>query len=237
MEQIHKSNSRGYFDHGWLRTNHSFSFAGYMNKNRIRFGDLRVLNDDFIDPGEGFGLHPHSNMEIISLILKGKLAHKDSKGHEHVSSEKGIQVMSAGSGIYHSEYNASDTEVCNLLQIWIFPDAEGHTPRYDQSEINPEEIKNKPFLFVGPKESKANLWINQNAYLSLVELDGCAIEYKNHDEKNGLFIFVIEGNCQINNHQLQERDSIEITENISTKLSTTNKVKLLFIEVPLINGV
>lgn len=149
---IHKSNERGYFDHGWLKTNHSFSFASYYNPGKMHFGVLRVLNDDIIEAGAGFGTHPHENMEIISIPIYGSLAHKDSKGNEKVISDNEIQVMSAGTGIFHSEYNGSQKDDANFLQLWIFPDEKGHKPRYDQKSFDIKKRANNFQLIVGPKD-------------------------------------------------------------------------------------
>lgn len=236
MKQLIKADSRGKINFDWLKGNYSFSFGNYFDPERVRFGVLRVLNDDFIAPSEGFSTHPHNDMEIITIILKGKLAHKDSTGREHVSGPNGIQVMSAGTGIHHSEYNGSDTETTNSLQIWILPDHKGHKPRYDQSEIAADKMQNEFYLFVGPDESEANLYIHQDAYLSMTELNANQIVYKKHKEENGIYMFVIEGNPVIDDTQLEQRDAITFIDENDIKLSSDNNSKILVIEVPLIEG-
>lgn len=236
MKQVIKADSRGFFDYDWLKTYHSFSFSSYYDPARTRFGVLRVLNDDYIAGGQGFGLHPHNDMEIVSIILEGKLTHSDSKKNEHTSSRNGIQVMSAGSGIYHSEYNGSDADVCNLLQIWVFPDEKGREPRYGESQIDEEKIKDNPYLFVGPESSGANLWINQNAYFSMVETDTKEIDYKLYDSENGVYIFLIEGKVEVNETEIHRRDAVALTNEVDIKIKPMEKSKVLIIEVPLING-
>ncbi len=164
---IYKADSRGHSDHGWLKTNFSFSFADYYNPERIRFGMLRVLNDDTIQPGMGFGTHPHDNMEIVTIPLKGELAHKDSTGGKGIIKANEIQAMSAGSGVTHSEFNNSQTDEVSLLQIWVFPKEKNIEPRYDQKTFNPEERKNILKTVVSPDKNSDALWINQDAYFSL----------------------------------------------------------------------
>jgi len=168
---IHKSDSRGFFDYGWLKTHHTFSFSNYYDPDRVSFGVLRVLNDDVVAAGKGFGTHPHNDMEIISIPLSGALAHKDNTGTEKAIVPNEVQVMSAGTGILHSEYNHSKDKETNFLQLWIFPDKKKHKPRYDQKSFNPEERKNKLQFIVTPGKKNGNLWLNQDAYLSLTDLE------------------------------------------------------------------
>src|SRR5512144_1799377 len=164
---IHKADSRGLASHGWLESRHTFSFANDYNPDRVRFGLLRVLNDDIVQPGMGFGTHPHDNMEIISIPLYGELAHKDSMGKKEVIKVNDVQLMSAGTGITHSEFNNSEKDIVNFLQIWIFPKLKDISPRYDQLTINPAEKRNKMLTVISPEKNNGTLWINQDAYLSV----------------------------------------------------------------------
>lgn len=231
---IHKANTRGYFDHGWLKTFHTFSFAGYYDKSRVHFGMLRVINDDVVEPGQGFGTHPHDNMEIVTIPISGSLAHRDSMGHEEVIAENEIQVMSAGSGLTHSEYNASDKEIVNLLQIWVFPKVENVEPRYDQKFFDSFLMKNTVYTVVSPEKNKETLWINQDAYFSLAELDAEKnIEYKIKKNGNGLYVFVIKGLINIVSEELNERDGMGIEEIDSVNIKAKSDSKILFIEVPM----
>lgn len=231
---IHRAKTRGYFDHGWLKTYHTFSFAGYYDKSRIHFGMLRVINDDVIAPGKGFGTHPHDNMEIVTLPLSGSLAHRDSMGHEEVISENEIQVMSAGSGMTHSEYNASDTEEVSLLQIWVFPKEHDIEPRYDQKIYDPFLMKNTILTVVSPEKDENVLWINQDAYFSLSDLDAeIGIEYKIRKSGNGVYIFVIDGTISIEGETLESRDGMGLEGTDSVKIKAESGSKILFIEVPM----
>lgn len=166
---VHKAGSRGFADHGWLKSNHTFSFANYYNPERIRFGTLRVLNDDIIEGGSGFGEHPHDNMEIISIPVYGALEHKDSMGNKKVIHDNEVQVMSAGRGVYHSEYNHSKSDDANFLQVWIFPKEKDIDPGYAQREFNENDLKNNLRLLVSPDKNTDTLWINQDAYISMGE--------------------------------------------------------------------
>jgi|WetSurMetagenome_2_1015567.scaffolds.fasta_scaffold27164_2 quercetin 2,3-dioxygenase len=232
---IHRANSRGYFDHGWLKTHHTFSFAGYYDKDRVHFGMLRVLNDDIILPGEGFGTHPHDNMEIVTIPISGSLAHRDSMGHEEVIIENEIQVMSAGSGLKHSEYNASGKEEVNLLQIWVFPKEHDIEPRYDQKIFDPFLMKNEILTVVSPEKSDDTLWINQDAYFSLVELDKDKnIGYKIKSNGNGVYIFVISGQIMIEDELLDNRDGIGIEATEMVNIKAVSNSKILFIEIPMV---
>ena len=231
---IHKADTRGTADHGWLKANHSFSFAGYHNPERTRFGVLRVLNDDRIQRGGGFGRHPHDNMEIITVMLEGSLEHKDSMGNVGVIGENEIQVMSAGKGVEHSEYNHSDTDEANLLQIWIFPKERDIEPRYDQKKFDPELRENKIHTIVTPDGKDDSIWINQNGFISLLDLsEGNSVDYKMNLEKNGVYIFVINGTLTIADEELKVRDAIGISESESFKIKATSDAKMIFIEVPM----
>jgi quercetin 2,3-dioxygenase len=231
---IHRASSRGYFDHGWLKTHHTFSFAGYYDKDRVHFGMLRVLNDDIILPGEGFGTHPHENMEIVTIPISGSLAHRDSMGHEEVIIENEIQVMSAGSGLTHSEYNASDKDEVNLLQIWVFPKEHDIEPRYDQKIFDPFLMKNEILTVVSPEKSDDTLCINQDAYFSLVELDKDKnIDYKIKSNGNGVYIFVISGQIMVEDELLNNRDGMGIEDAEAVNIKAESDSKILFIEIPM----
>lgn len=229
---IHRNEERGFADHGWLKAFHSFSFSNWDNPDKVQFGKLRVLNDDIILPGEGFGKHPHENMEIVTIPLEGILTHKDSMGNEEIIEPNEVQVMSAGTGIYHSEYNASDKNHLNLLQIWIFPDKNGHTPRYNQIKFDADKWKNKIYTIVAPIESKKSLWLNQNAYISRCNLhENRSVDFNMNDKSNGVYIFVISGNIIINEKVLSRRDAMGLWETEAVNITTNEYSELLFIEV------
>lgn len=232
---IHKAADRGFADHGWLKAAHSFSFSNYHNPEKVHFGKLRVLNDDIVAPSKGFGMHPHEDMEIITIPLSGALKHSDNMGNEGVISTGEVQVMSAGSGVLHSEFNASDSEPVSLFQIWVFTDKKGHEPRYDQKKFNPEERKNKWQLLVSPDGQNESLWIHQNAFISVIdfEKDGTT-EYKLKSEGNGVYFMLVEGEAEIEGTTLEKRDAAgfwEIAEPL--KISFGQKSKLLAIEIPM----
>ena len=231
---ITRNNSRGFFDYDWLKTFHTFSFSSYFNTNRMNFGKLRVLNDDTISPAKGFGLHPHENMEIITIPLSGELRHHDNGGHSQVIKTGDVQVMSAGTGIWHSEFNNSESEDVSLLQIWIFPKVVDVEPRYDQKTYDIKDRKNKLQLLVSPEQSNGNLWINQDAWLSLTELDsGKSINYNNHKSGNGIFVFAIDGEVYIDGESIGKRDSIELQGVDETSIKAVKDSEVLIIEVPL----
>lgn len=230
---IHRAESRGHADHGWLNAHHSFSFANYYNPERIRFGTLRVLNDDIVQPGEGFGTHPHDNMEIVTIPLRGELAHKDSTGNKEVIRPNEVQIMSAGSGLTHSEFNNSKTEEINLLQIWVFPKERNIKPRYDQKVFNPEERINKIKTVVSPSDKDA-LWINQNAYFSITSLEKeKAVNYEIKSKGNGLYVFLIEGKIEIAGETLGKRDAIGLEDLNNIEIKAAEKSEVLLIEVPM----
>ncbi len=236
MEKIiHRAEDRGSADHGWLQTNHSFSFASWYDPERTNFGALRVLNDDFVAPGKGFGTHPHDNMEIISIPLSGKLQHRDDMGNGSVISEGEVQLMSAGTGIHHSEFNPSDHEPCNFLQIWIFPRTRNTEPRYAQMKYDRTDLMNKIRMLVSPDPDDKTALINQNAFLSLSKPEqGRRMVYTKHLAENGMYIFVITGHAEIDGELLQERDAIGLTGQGEISIHAERDSFLLFIEVPVI---
>ncbi len=232
---IHLSDSRGHANYGWLDTYHSFSFARYHNPDRMNFGLLRVLNDDIVQPGMGFGTHPHDNMEIVSIPLSGDLEHKDSTGHIEIIKKNDIQIMSAGSGVTHSEYNHSSTNVVNFLQIWVLPDKLNITPRYDQHSYSPEKRKNQLQCIVSPDKRNDSLWINQDAYMSLSDLDvDKNLTYQLNNTDHGIYIFVIEGKTEILSEALNRRDAIGLSGISGIEVTAKTDSQLLFIEVPMI---
>lgn len=233
IKTIHRAESRGHADHGWLNARHSFSFANYYNPEKIRFGTLRVLNDDIVQPGEGFGTHPHDNMEIVTIPLRGELAHKDSTGNKEVIRPDEVQIMSAGSGLTHSEYNNSKTDEINLLQIWVFPKEKNIKPRYDQKLFEKSEKINKIKTVVSPVDKDA-LWINQDAYFSLSSLDkDTSVDYQFKTKGNGLYVFLIEGKIEIAGEILGRRDAIGLEQIESIELKALEKSEVLLIEVPM----
>jgi quercetin 2,3-dioxygenase len=230
---VHKSDSRGGADHGWLKAKHSFSFANYYDPSKVQFGALRVLNDDLVAPKMGFGTHPHDNMEIISIVLNGTIRHKDSMGNEAEIKKDEIQIMSAGTGVRHSEFNNDIKETLNLLQIWIMPKEHDIKPRYDQVTLNPEDRKDKIQTIVAPDVEGA-MWINQDAYLSRINLSSAtSFDYELNKRENGVYIFVIEGNVTIGGGKLGKRDAIGVWETESITIQGEANTELLFIEVPM----
>ena len=232
---IHKANTRGHADHGWLNTHHSFSFASYFNPERVHFGMLRVLNDDIVKGGKGFGNHPHENMEIISIPLKGELEHKDSMGTSGVIRKNDVQLMSAGKGVFHSEYNKNADEPVNFLQLWIFPKYKDIAPRYDQKTFDPAGRENNFQEIVSPLESEGTgVKINQNAYLYLSNLtEGSELTYQIKREGNGVYVFVIQGDLKIAGEILGKRDGIGIYEADSFEIVANTKSEVLLIEIPM----
>ncbi len=230
---IHKAESRKFFDYGLLKTYHSFSFSSYYDPEKMNFGLLRVLNDDYIAPNFGFDLHPHKNMEIITVILDGKLRHGDNQGNTEVIDENMIQVMSAGSGIYHSEFNPSDSRETNLLQIWIIPKKMEVTPRYDILRINPQNRKNKIDTFASPERSENIAFLNQDAYLSLCDIDiNKTIKYEIKFPNNCVYFFVIEGMIDIEGDILSKRDAAGISETEEFSFTALDSSRVLIIDVP-----
>ncbi|MEY3313588.1 MAG: hypothetical protein RLZZ578_1108 [Bacteroidota bacterium] len=231
--QIHKSETRGHANHGWLDTHHTFSFGMYHDSSRMHFGMLRVLNDDIVIGGAGFGKHGHDNMEIISIPLKGSLAHTDSTGNEGIISTSDVQIMSAGTGIMHAEYNASESELVNFLQLWIFPKERNIEPRYDQMRFDHDKLKNQLCPIVSNNPSIEALRINQDASLYLGEFDESNIvKHQMASTKHGVYVFVIEGMVTISGQELQRRDGMGIQDEESVLMHIASNSKILLIEVP-----
>lgn len=223
-----------YANHGWLKTHHTFSFANYYNPERVHFGMLRVLNDDSVAPGEGFDMHPHKNMEVISIPLKGYLRHGDSIKNSEVITPGDIQVMSAGTGIVHSEFNDSGNEQLEFLQIWVFPREENTKPHYASYDVRPvTSEKNKLSLIIAP-DGSAPASINQDAWFSLGNLDaGQVKEYKLHSKNNGVYLFVIDGEVEVSNTILSKRDGAGFWETDSITIEVLKHAKVLLIEIPM----
>ncbi len=231
---IHHANSRGHADYGWLKTYHTFSFSNYYNPNRINFGALRVLNDDTIEGGTGFDTHPHKNMEIITIPLIGALEHKDSLGNASVIKQGDIQVMSAGTGVYHSEFNHHKDKSGQFLQIWVLPDKENATPRYGQISLNREDRHNKFQQIVTPNPSFESIWIHQQAWIHLGNFDaGKRANYQLKKEENGVYLFIISGSAKINGEILSTRDGMGITDTENISIEADSKAEILVIEVPI----
>jgi redox-sensitive bicupin YhaK (pirin superfamily) len=232
-KMLHKANTRGQANHGWLKSYHTFSFAGYQNSDRMNFGKLRVLNDDIVQPKMGFGTHPHRNMEIISIPISGALSHKDSMDNKRSIEVGEVQVMSAGTGLTHSEFNDSRIDEVNFLQIWILPQKENVTPYYNQKRFESEGRKNKFQTLVSPidKMVEGSLPINQQSYISRIDLDeGYETEYKFN---NGAYFFLISGEISIANIVLEQRDAIGISDTESIFIKAIKESQLLVIDVPL----
>lgn len=232
---LHKADTRGHANHGWLNAYHSFSFAGYHDPSRVHFGALRVLNDDTIAGGMGFGAHPHDNMEIITIPLSGQIEHKDSMGNEGVISKGEVQVMSAGTGIRHSEKNKNTKEDLKLLQIWVFPDTKNVTPRYDQQPYDLAAAKNNLLPIVSPMGEKQGLNIHQQAWFHLGKLDkDFATTYQFKNTGCGVYAFVIDGNVTINGEKLNRRDGLAISDTDNLEIVADSETELLLMEVPML---
>ena len=229
---FHAANSRGHADHGWLNAKHSFSFASWHNPERIHFGMLRVLNDDIVAGGMGFGKHPHDNMEIITIPLAGSIQHEDSMGFSEVIHAGEVQVLSAGTGIYHSEYNPSPDQELNLFQIWIFPKQKQVEPRYAQRKY---ELNEGTFTeLVGPEESGISTWIHQDAWLSMGAFKaGSSQEYQLKKQGNGIYLMLVEGQIKIGDQLLTQRDAIGISQTNQIQIEIEANAKILVIEVPM----
>jgi len=233
---LHKADTRGHANHGWLDSHHSFSFANYYNPDRMHFGALRVLNDDRVDPGMGFGTHPHDNMEIISIPLEGDLEHKDSMGNTTVIRNGDIQVMSAGTGIQHSEFNKNNDQLTKFLQIWVFPNKRNVTPRYDQITLNITDRHNKLQQILSPNSDDEGVWIHQDAWFHLGKFDAdFKIEYPLKKKGNGVYAFVLKGDITINSIALNQRDGFGIwdIEKLSIQ-SNSQDAEILLMEVPML---
>ena len=231
---LHKANERGVAEHGWLHSRFSFSFDQYYDPNKMRFGLLRVLNDDVIEEGEGFGLHPHNNMEIITVLLEGELEHKDSTGTVMVMHPGEVQVMSAGKGIMHSEYNHSKVEQVKLLQLWIIPKERNITPRYDQKYFGFENLNNEIKTIISGAKVDSELYIHQNAAISLGRLEkGREIVYKNIFEDNGSYLFVLDGSINFDNVELGKRDAVGVSDYDELRFNASSDASFIIIEVPM----
>jgi redox-sensitive bicupin YhaK (pirin superfamily) len=232
---LHKSDTRGVADHGWLNSRHTFSFGSYYNPDRLHFGVLRVLNDDVVAPGMGFGAHPHDNMEIISIPLEGDLEHKDSMGTVAVIRHGDVQVMSAGTGIRHSEYNKNPDKDVKFLQIWVIPNKQNVKPRYDQITLQPEASRNKLQQILSPNADDEGVWIHQDAWFYLGKFDkGATVEYAIKKPGNGVYAFVLNGDIVINGQVLNKRDGYGLwdIDKISIEAASQD-AEILLMEVPM----
>ncbi len=231
---IHKAASRGNANHGWLNSFHTFSFANYYNPERMNFGVLRVLNDDQVQAGKGFGTHPHDNMEIVSIPLEGDLEHKDSMGNVTVIKEGDVQVMSAGTGVTHSEYNKNVDKEVKFLQIWIFPRQKNVEPRYDQVSLREIEKENELYQVLSPTKEDQGVWINQDAWFHLGKFNQDTVtNYKLKKKENGVYAFILDGEAEINGEKLSRRDGIGVWDIESIEIKAANNARLLIMEVPM----
>lgn len=235
MKQIlYKADSRGYAKHEWLESHHTFSFAGYHDPNRMNFGVLRVLNDDIIDGGKGFGMHPHNNMEIITIPFEGALRHQDDMGNSKVIETNDIQVMSAGTGVLHSEVNTSSDKQVKLFQIWVFPNKQNVTPRYDQISIDPKGSINKLQQILSPNQEDEGVWIHQDAWMFLGDFEnGVQTDYKIRKPGNGVFIMSIFGEIIVGETILEAKDALGIYDADQISIQAKSQAKFLIIEVPM----
>ena len=232
---LHKSNTRGHANHGWLESYHTFSFANYQNRERMNFGVLRVLNDDRVSQGMGFGKHPHDNMEIISIPLEGDLEHQDSMGNTTVIKEGDIQAMSAGTGIFHSEYNKNKDQLVKFLQIWIYPNKKNVTPRYDQITLDLNDRQNKLQQILSPNPEDTGVWIHQDAWFHIGKFDkDFSTTYDLKKPGNGIYAFVLKGDFTIGNIELNERDGLGIWDTNTIKITANSaNAEILLMEVPM----
>lgn len=235
---LHKANTRGHANFGWLNSYHTFTFGQYYEPSRIHFGALRVLNDDTVAAGMGFGKHPHDNMEIVSIPLSGDLHHNDSTGRDKIIRQGDVQIMSAGSGIAHSEMNANKDKEVKFLQIWVFPKEKNIEPRYDQKSFAHADRLNKIKTVVAPDDENA-IWINQDAWFSLADLTKTTTtQYKIHKEGNGVYVFVLKGKVTVNDQSLEERDGLGVYETDTLNIKADTDAEILLIDVPMqIEGV
>jgi len=231
---LHKADTRGDANHGWLHSRHTFSFANYYDPDRIHFGALRVLNDDYVAPGMGFDTHPHDNMEIISIPLEGDLEHRDSMGNVSVIKHGDIQVMSAGTGITHSEYNRNKDKPVKFLQIWVFPDRKDVKPRYDQITLELRDRQNQLQQILSPSADDAGVWIYQTAWFHIGKFDrGIKSEYKLKARDNGLYAFILDGEMTIDGQKLMSRDGFGIWDTDKISFTADSDSELLLMEVPM----
>lgn len=232
---FYKADTRGYANHGWLRSYHTFSFANYYDRARMNFGLLRVVNDDKVAGGQGFGTHPHENMEIVSIPLSGALAHRDSMGNVHTIQSGEVQVMSAGTGITHSEYNANESEDVKFFQIWVYPRENGVKPRYEQKEFDFNKKKNDLTLIVSPNSAEESLWVHQDVWFSIGYFDkDKASTYTTKKNGNGTFAMVVEGSFQVGDSILERRDAIGIWDTNPFEFKAlSDNARILLIDVPM----
>jgi redox-sensitive bicupin YhaK (pirin superfamily) len=231
---FHPANQRGFANHGWLQAAHSFSFAQFYDPNKVQFGLLRVLNDDIVAPAMGFGTHGHDNMEIVTIPLRGSLAHKDSLGSVGTITPGEVQIMSAGSGMQHSEFNASETDEVNLLQIWVLPKERNIIPRYDQKAFDVSLAHNRFQLVVSPSEKDGSMWINQDACFSLGNFDAhTEASYTFNFTENGAYVFVIEGEINLAGQELGRRDALGVYDTKELSFTVQQAAKVLVIEIPM----
>ena len=231
---VHRAESRGYADHEWLHSYHTFSFANYYNPERMNFGKLRVLNDDVVEAGQGFGTHPHDNMEIISIPLSGSLRHRDSMGNLHVINHDEIQAMSAGTGITHSEHNNSNSEPVNFLQIWVLPRERNIVPRYEQKVFDAAGRNGRFQIVVSPDRQNDSILINQDAYFSLADFPAGSEEHYNIKKPgNGVYIFLLDGQIEVGGELLEKRDAIGLSDLSIVEIVTLKNSQILCIEVPI----
>ena len=231
---LHKAETRGHANHGWLNSHHTFSFANYRNPDRMHFGVLRVLNDDQVAPSKGFGTHPHDNMEIISIPLEGDLEHKDSMGNVTVIKEGDIQIMSAGTGVFHSEYNKNSDKEVKFLQIWIFPNKKNVTPRYDQIAIRDVLKKNEFNQVLSPNADDQGVWIHQDAWFQMGEFEsGVENSYQFQKEGNGVYAFVLDGEVEIDGQILGKRDGLGVWDTNSLNFKAIKDSKVLLMDLPM----
>ena len=231
---FHPSGARGEANHGWLHAKHSFSFAQFFNPERIQFGALRVLNDDVIAPGMGFGTHPHNNMEIITIPLEGALEHKDSMDNIGVVAVDEIQVMSAGTGVSHSEYNKNKDQPLNLLQLWVLPNKQNVVPRYDQKNIKSLKKTNALYPVISPNHDNTGMWIHQDAWFHLGDFNQkTTVPYSLHKKGNGVYAFMIEGRASIEGESLEKRDALGVWETEGFSITAEKNSRILLVEVPM----
>jgi len=233
---IHQADQRGYSNHGWLKSYHSFSFANYVNPNKTHFGALRVLNDDTVDIGRGFGMHPHQNMEIISIPLAGDLEHQDNMGNKSVIQKGDVQVMSAGTGILHSEYNKNQDQEVQFLQIWVIPNRNNVEPRYDQISISSLKKRNQLYQILSPTPADNGVWIYQDAWFHVGDFDKDQTQtYEIKKAGNGVYTFVIEGEVTISGEKVASRDAIGIWNTQAIEIAAESDCRFLVMDVPMIS--
>jgi redox-sensitive bicupin YhaK (pirin superfamily) len=231
---LHKANERGHADHGWLNAYHSFSFANWYNPDKVQFGVLRVLNDDTVAAGMGFGMHPHDNMEIITIPLEGDLAHKDSMGNAETIKFGDVQVMSAGTGIRHSEFNPNADKRTKLLQIWLFPNKRNVEPRYQQITLDVNDRQNKLQQILSPNPDDEGVWIHQDAWFHMGKFEkGIAETYTVKRNENGVYAFIISGSVTINGQALETRDALGITNTEKLEITATSDAEILLMDIPM----